>query len=87
MVLIELIELSRGSQGTDTWRSTKETDPNVWLSIWQHGGGDVGTVVLVLCQPAGSTTEETCAAASQADRPVHDWFTNKLPAHRSHWLG
>jgi hypothetical protein len=31
--------------------------------------------------------EETCAAASQADRPVHDWFTNKLPAHRSHWLG
>jgi hypothetical protein len=33
----------------------QEADPNVWLSIWQHGGGDVGTVVLVLCQPAGST--------------------------------
>lgn len=65
----------------------KEADPNVSLPVWQHGGGDLGAMVLLLYQPTSSTTEETCAAASQADWPVHDRFTNQLPAHGSHRLG
>lgn len=36
----------------------QEADPNVWLPVQQHGGGDVGTVVLLLYQSAGCATGE-----------------------------